>query len=318
MSASGASGTPGAGVGADAGASADAGAGAPTTNGAGAAGEGGETETGTGDDGFGGTGAGTGPGLAPPVCSKVASWSGRISVGNVSSDLGETLLSVTADELDLAFLRSGLLYVAHRATRSAEFELTDPIAIPGGWTVATGASLSGDGKRLLLSGDGESKLGELTRSSRTAAFGSTVDTTAFSAVNQDALYTGKMYAAPAVSAGDDQLFFNSAFPDGGSNVVVSTRKGSEAWSAPSIVSSPALDGDTGMRRLPSSVSSDALTLFYFNEESMHEEARWRDTAVLNSPLSDMMSLGERRGATPNSSCDRLYSEFDSDVVVEKD
>ncbi len=315
VSGSGTSGASNAGLG-DAGASTSADAGAPTTNDAGAGGQSGETATSPGDDA--GSGATSGSRLPPAVCSKIASWSDSVSVQNVSSDLGEILLSMTADELDLAFLRVGLLYVAHRATRSADFEIGDPIGIPASWTVAAGASLSGDGKRLLLSGDGVSKLGELTRSSRTAAFGTTVDTTAFSMVNQDAQYTGKLYAAPAVSPGDDQLFFNSAFPDGGSNVVVSTRKGSEPWSTPSIVSSHELDGDTGMRRLPNSVSSDALTLFYFNEESMQEEARWRDTAVLNSPLYDMMSLGERRGATPNSTCDRLYSEFDSDVVVEKD
>ena len=59
-------------------------------------------------------------------------------------------------------------------------------------------------------------------------------------------------------------------------------------------------------------------MFYFNEESAHEEARFRATSALTSALYDMLSLGERRGATPNSACDRLYSESNSDVVVEKD
>ncbi|MET0791428.1 MAG: hypothetical protein ABW061_07895, partial [Polyangiaceae bacterium] len=72
------------------------------------------------------------------------------------------------------------------------------------------------------------------------------------------------------------------------------------------------------RRLPNSLSADALTLFYFNEESMQEEARWRDTTVPSSLLYDMQSLGERRGATPNAACDRLYSALDGDVVAEKD
>ncbi len=254
----------------------------------------------------------------PSSCSKTAKWTHAVSVANVSSTADETLLSATPDELDLAFVRDGSLYVAHRAKVSSTFDIGQPVVIPTGWTVRAGASLSADGKRLLLSGDGESKLGELTRSNRGGAFSAEVDTTAFAQVNQDALYTGKIYAFPAVSPGDDQLFYNSAFPSGGSSVVISTRTGEAAWSTPQTVAGGTLDGKSGSRRLPSSVSADARTLFYFNEESMNEEARWRDSALPNSPLYDMLSLGERRGAVPNSACDRLYSESDSDVVVETD
>jgi hypothetical protein len=137
-------------------------------------------------------------------------------------------------------------------------------------------------------------------------------------VNQDAVYTGKLYAYPVVSPGDDQLFFNSTFPLSVSTVVVSTRSGSDAWSAPVKLTSVLLDGESKTRRLPSGVSADARTLFYFNEETMQEEARFRDTPTLQSPLYDMVSLGARRGATPNAACNRLYSSATGDVVVEKD
>jgi hypothetical protein len=286
-------------------------AGMTETSDAGAAGEAGEGNAASGSGGSAGATTGV-----PPVCSKSASWSGAVTLKNLTAI--DSLLSATPDELDLAFTRSGALYVAHRAKVSDDFEVGASILVEASWTVENGASLSADGKRLIVGGDGESKLGELTRSSRTAPFDGSVDETAFSQVNHDAVYTGRIYAAPAVSAGDDQLFFNSAFPAGGSTVVVSTRKVDGAWSPPVRLASDALDGEIGMRRLPNSVSADARTLFYFNEESMQEEARWRDTTGLSSPLYDMQSLGKRRGAAPNSTCARLYSESDSDVVVEKD
>jgi hypothetical protein len=240
-------------------------------------------------------------------------------VASVSSAADEALLSVTPDELDLAFLRGGMLYVAHRADASAAFAIGSPVAIPAGWSAAQGAGLSSDGKRLLLVSDpDQQKLGELNRASRNDGFAGAVDETAFQAINDDAVYTGKLYAFPVVSPGDDQLFFNSAFPMGASTVIVATRSGAAAWSAPVQLTSKLLDGGATTRRLPSGVSADARTLFYFNEESMAEEARFRDTPSVASPLYDMVSLGARRGATPNIACDRLYSSATGDVVVEKD
>ncbi len=282
-------------------------------------GEGGVASGGTGGE-AGGVEIGTGqPPIAPSVCSETAKWSDASSVDAVSSALAETLLSVTADELDLAFLSGAALYVAHRAQVSAAFSVGSPITIPSGWSAAQGAGLSPNGQRLLLVSDPDQKeLGELTRASRDGVFGGDIDESAFAAVNQDAVYTGKLYAYPVVSPGDDQLFFNSTFPMGVSTVVVSTRSGSDAWSAPVKLTSVLLDGESKTRRLPSGVSADARTLFYFNEGSMLEEARFRDTPSIESPLYDMVSLGARRGATPNTACNRLYSSSTGDVVVEKD
>jgi hypothetical protein len=259
------------------------------------------------------------PPVGPSTCSETAKWSGASSIDPVSSAADETLLSVTADELDLAFLRGAALYVAHRVQASDAFSVGSPIVIPSGWSVAQGAGLSPDGKRLMLVSDPDQrKLGEMTRASRDVVFSGDVDESAFAGVNQDAVYTGKLYAYPVVSPSDDQLFFNSSFPMGASTVVVSTRAGSDAWSAPVKLTSELLDGDSTTRRLPTGVSADARTLFYFNEGSMLEEARFRDTPSIQSPLYDMVSLGARHGATPNTACNRLYSSSTGDVVVEKD
>jgi hypothetical protein len=286
--------------------------------------EGGETGVADNGDGSGGMraelgGSGGEPEAVPAACEKLAAWSAAATVPGVSSGASETLLAITPDELDLAFLRDGALYVAHRAATGASFSSGSPLAVPMGWTAAHGASLSADGKRLLLvSEPDQKKLGEWTRSNRQTAFSGVVDVSTFAAVNQDSDFTGRVYASPTISTGDDQLFFNSSFLDADSTIVVSSRTGTGPWSAPRTLSAGAFDGSAGKRRLPTGVSADGRTLFYFNEESAKEEARWRNSTTVDSPLYDMLSLGARRGAAPNSSCNRLYSELDGDVVVEKD
>jgi hypothetical protein len=303
------------------------GARAGTTTGGSVSAAAGAADTGSaGDNAAGGAGptyesdAGPGrPAPGPAACSETAAWSGSTKVDVVSTATAdEVLLSVTADELDLAFLRAGALYVAHRAEASASFTVGDAVTIPAGWNATQGAALSPDGKRLVLISTSQDTLGELTRSARDAAFSGSVDETAFATVNLAATYTANIFASPTISPDDQELFLNSAVTGGASTIVVATRSAAgDVWGSPSHLSG-ALDGTDTTRRLPTGVSADARTLFYFNEESMKQEARWRDTPSLTSPLYDMVDLGTRRGAQPNTGCDRLYSQATGDVVVEHD
>ena len=98
----------------------------------------------------------------------------------------------------------------------------------------------------------------------------------------------------------------------------STRTGVATWSAPLQLQVKLLDGGATTRRLPTGLSADQRTLFYFNEETMSEEGRWRAANSASSPLYDLVSLGMRRGAAPNTACDHLYSGANGDVVVERD
>jgi hypothetical protein len=208
------------------------------------------------------------------------------------------------------------LYVAHRADRASAFAVGAAITPPAGWSATQGAALSADGKRLILISTDQTMLGELTRTARGAAFSAAIDQSTFATVNQGSIFSGNSYASPALSPDDRQLFFNSAAPGGGSTVVVATRAMGEEWSSPQRVSAE-LDGSTGARRLPTGVSADERTLFYFNEGTMKEEGRWRQEPTLDSPLYDMVDLGMRRGAQPNSACDRLYSDAAGDPIFEQ-
>ena len=279
----------------------------------------------TGDGGRGGEGVtnsggrGGNPPAVPATCNQLADWSQSADVDPVASDADEVMLALTPDELDLAFLRDGALHVAHRSSLNAAFTVGPALTLPAGWSAAHGASLSADGKRLVLVSDpDQKKLGEWTRPNRETPFAGEIDTSAFAAVNQDSDFSGRVYASPIVSADDDQLFFNSAFLDADSTIVISSRSETGLWSAPRALNPGIFDGGAGQRRLPTGVSADGRTLFYFNEESGEQEARWRAATNPDSPLYDMRSLGARHGAVPNAACNRLYFDANGDVVVEKD
>jgi hypothetical protein len=258
-----------------------------------------------------------GPPIFPPAtCALNATWSSPLPVAGLAGSANDSLLSLTPDELNLALLRGDVLYVAHRDRVSAAFELGSPIAVPVGWTAAQGAALSADGKRLILVSDpDQNRLGELSRTSRTATFSGAVDVSSFVDLNQDAEFTGRVYASPTLSQTDDRLFFNSALQQT-STVVVSSRT-ADGWSRPKRLVTSVLDSSDGKRRLPTGVSSDARTLFYFNEESAAQEARWRTSTLDDTPLYDIQSLGKRRGASANFACDRLYSASSSGLVMER-
>jgi len=282
------------------------------TNDAGSSG----AEAGAADGGATNAGAGGTMPPGPALCSDTATWKNPKNLAGVSSDGSERLLAITADELDVAFLRAETLYVAHRASVSGSFDLGSAVSLPSGWTAAEGAALSADGLRLILVNSTQKELGELTRVSRDGEFPSTIDETAFSALNTDAIYTGKLYAAPALSPTDQQLFLSSSFKMGSSDIVVSLRTGNGVWPAPLQLGEGLFDGDYQTRRLPSGVSADERTLFYFNEASQKEEARFRSSPALTSPFYELVDLGTLKSAVPNAACDRLYSDAAGDIVVD--
>jgi len=297
-------------------------AGSGTSGGSGGNAEAGDTSSNAGEaaggqtDGGASDGGSGRPTPGPALCSETANWSSPAKVPAVSTTAAEQLLSITPDELDLAFLRGDSLYVAHRATATGAFIVGNAMPVPLGWSAAQGAALSADGKRLVVVSSDQRALGELTRADRTSAFPSEPDQEAFATVNQGPIYSGNLYSAPVLSPDDQQLFLSSTAPGGASTVVASTRSPGQVWTAPTRVIA-ALDGTASARRLPTGISADGRTLFYFNEQTMKEEARWRDEPQLNSPLYDMVDLGVRGGAQPNAACDHLYSIAAGDVVVEQ-
>jgi len=264
--------------------------------------------------------------VTPSACSASATWAGPTPLAGISTAANERLLAITPDELDILFLRDDVLMSAHRATASAAFDAGAAVTLPADFSADAGVALSADGKTMVLLGTDGQTFAAVTRSSRSGTFGVTVDTSAFTGINQRAIQTMQHYAAP-VLAPDGKSFVFSAFtpepdtgfPSGfeGVSVVFESLSTSTGWAMPESISENLFDGTSASRALPSALSSDSRTLFYFDEGAGEQVARFRDRP--DAPLYTAVDLGARSGAVPDAKCDRLYySSADGDVQVSAD
>lgn len=271
--------------------------------------------------------AGIEPGMIidvpPSACSETAKWSGAMQVPVVSTGADERLLAITLDELDIVFLRGTDLYAAHRAAAGGTFAAASQVTVPTGYDATLGVALSVDGKTMVLVASTGQAFGSVTRASRTAAFGSTVDSTAFQGLNQRAIQTLERYVSPVLAPDGSSLVFGAfmpeptgGFPQGqeGVSVVYESRLANGAWSMPNNLSHDLFDGTTLARPLPTGLSGDSRTLFYFDEKSMKEQARFRDRP--DAPLYTLVDLGARTGAMPNAACSALYYTSAGNVLID--
>ncbi len=263
---------------------------------------------------------GTDQGLVVPIaasaCSKAAGWTAATPVAGVSTTDDEQLLAITADELDVVFLRGTFLFRAHRALASAAFDTASAVTIPDGYTASAGAALSADGKSLVLVASSGQGFAAVTRDSRGGDFGTTAEANAFTALNQRAIQTMEQYSHPVLSP-DGKSFVFAAFTPalvGGKSVVYESSFSGGGWAMPANISDGIFDGTTDKKILPSSLSSDSRTLFYYDEASANEVARFRDRP--DAPLYDFIDLGGRLNAVPNVSCDRIYYSANGNVLTE--
>jgi WD40-like Beta Propeller Repeat len=272
-----------------------------------------------GEAGMGGAGGeqqGTVVVVPPSACSETPAWTGATPLAGVSTSGDASLLSITADELDLAFLRAGALYLAHRSAASASFAAAQPVTLPTGYVATAGVAFSADGETLVLvSSDGQS-FAALTRGSRTADFSATADTTAFAGLNARAIQTLEHYAAPVLAPDGKSFVFSGFSPDAGTSLVYESLLSGAAWAMPKNLSVDLFDGSGGKRPLPSGLSSDSRTLFYFDEATSKEVARYRDRP--DAPLYYHVDLGDLAGAVPNEKCDRVYYSTAGNLLTESD
>ena len=251
--------------------------------------------------------------VSPGTCSQTATWPSATPLEGISTDANEQLLAITPDELDILFLRDGSAMFAHRDLADVAFDSPAAMAIPDGYGVEAGAALGADGKTLVLLATGGQSFAAFTRASRGDSFVGTPDDTAFIGINQRAIQTMQRYAAP-VLAPDGKTFAFAAFtPQQGASVVYESVWTVNGWAMPDSISQDLFDGTSTARALPSALSSDSRTLFYVEEGSGQQIARFRDRP--DAPLYTVVDLGTRTRAIPNAECDRLYYSSGGDVLV---
>jgi hypothetical protein len=237
---------------------------------------------------------------------------------NQAADVGVpsiTLLAMTADELSVAFTTGSgdalLLHVADRTSKQAEF-VAAGLSVPDGFDAASGVTLSGDARKLVLVMSDHSGFGELSRGARGAAFAGDADVTAFARINAQKPMSGRSVGWPVLSADGDTLYFLSYF---GQALVVQSERGRDGvFDLGTEIDRYTLGGQQGEYKLLSGLSSDQRAIFFFDQATQHAMALFRSAP--GAPFYDPLDLGARQGVAPNDGCNRLYSSVGGQLVMQ--
>lgn len=250
---------------------------------------------------------------APPICTASMKWQTGTSLP-ISTPQSDQLGAITPDELTIAWMTTaGSVLYADRSKAS------DPFGTPQTLTagVALGrVGLSPDGLTLIVVVTNRSALAQTTRSARGGSFSTTLDEAPYA--DLDPLPTEidagsspphGSFADPMLSP-DGQFLYYSQY--GTSTLTMCESYRSQGDTSPwgqgrNLLESELSAPDTsGTRMIPSGMSSDNLTLFYWDEVANVERAAFRDDAMTNNTYKQFVTLGAYQFAVPTSNCGRIY------------
>jgi hypothetical protein len=243
------------------------------------------------------------PPAAPGACEPGASWGAGESVA-VMADAGDPLIAITPDELTLLFMHVtsvGEARIADRASVDDDFDEPVPVNVEGV------VGLSPDGLRVIARAfDGT--LQEAARPAVGEAFGAPSEGD-FSLLNAAAATDGLTLTSPVIAPDDRTLYYLAVPPDGAEYPLhVSTRAGSGAWPVGMAVQACELKSFEGFNPVPTGVSSDGLTLFFW--DSFYGTARAGFREQPGGAFVWFDDLGVLVAAQPNAACDRVYYSAD--------
>jgi len=252
--------------------------------------------------------------VVPPKCNVTMQW-GTGTKLPVSTSQPDLFGAITPDELTIAWMTTAgaVLYADRNAA-------TDPFGTPQ--TLSAGialdrVALSPDGLTMIVVPTNRNTLAQVTRGSRSSAFASTLDLAPF--VSLDPLSqegdsgttpTHGLFADPMLSA-DGQFLYYSQYGVQTLTMCESYRKTGDnsPWGQGRNLLEPQLGApDTsGVRMIPTGMSSDDLTLFYWDGVAKTEKAAFRDNAIKNNTFKQFLTIGPTyRNAAPVGSCGRIY------------
>ena len=258
-----------------------------------------------GDDGAGFTGP------APPgaACSRTATWGAGVllSVSSVSDP--DAFDAITPDELSIVWtLGQGsarTVNYADRGSTSDAFGTAQSLA--AGQFVGDRVAISPDGLRLIVVNADAQGFSELTRTSRTGAFGAAATGNYVNLDAAGAISAGQSYGDPVLLA-DDAVFYYSVYGGSGqtqtiyrSNRLLPTDPWPKGFPLPA---SAGIDAQGALRRRPTAISADQQTLFFWDEVNSIERAAWINDST--GAFDIFVDLGARSMAAPNQACSRLY------------
>jgi hypothetical protein len=272
-----------------------------------------------------------------PVCWAM-NWSAGSTLASASTAGDDTLGSISADDLNVAWLAvaadAGNARVVHYANRHYPTDAFSPPLLLDPGTDAdldAGMALSVDGLRLIVVLPDRKGFTEYVRDTVDDPFTTPPAETQFTQLNTQIshyLPPGALCADPVLSA-DDLTFYFSVYgvEDVSGNyggyvdshtIYSSTRTPFVSWPQAAAVMGEAIEAHCSARRRPSGISSDQLTLFYWDELSGSTRAAFRSS--IDAPFDTAVELGNRPFAQPNPDCTMLYysgtdGAADTDVLT---
>jgi len=248
----------------------------------------------------------------PPLCPGPDAWSEGTRL-ELSTNDDDRLFAMTPDELTMVWQAGEGIFYADRA--SAEDEFAEAVELED--TGFVQVAVSPDGLRLVGTRATLQAFAELVRESRDQAFTGDPDETAFADLNYavSSIPVSRQIGDPLLV--DELMIFS--YYDSASDATWTIRQGSgPPWSFGVPIGGEMLLSVAGKRRIATGLGSDLRTLFYWDEVEEVEQAAER--ADPGGTFDRYASLGDRRGATPNTACDRLYysapgPEGDLDLFV---
>jgi hypothetical protein len=261
-----------------------------------------------GDRGIGGVGhlGGLGPAAsagaaAEPVCDPALKLGTPQPLAGFDTAADEVLLSITHDELSLAFTRDAELYVADRGAPDDDFQSAELVSVPQGFTHERGAALSGDGLRLVLADD-IGGLAELARAARGQPFAGAARPERYATLNELAQQFGAILASPVLSADGENLYYvRITGPD---SLTFQASGGKLFQQRPRPEEVFLLGSSDGEPKQPMAVSFDELAIFFFDQQAGHAAGLWRKRR--DSAFNIAAQFPEQSGIAPNADCSRFY------------
>jgi hypothetical protein len=251
------------------------------------------------------------------VCLADAAWGSSQAVATTSTPDNDVFGSITPNELTIAWMAMAgdtpTLYYADRASPDDPFYPAGTLA--PGYYAAERPALSADGQRIVVVRADRKGFAEYTRTGVFGSFTSSPSEASFMTLNGlgGMLLSSAYFGDPMLSS-DDKTFYYSRYDGRSPNTVFAgSRTALEAWPAGSPVAGAPLIGGCSRRRRPTGISSDDLTLFYWDEFSGTERATFRPS--VGAPFVGVVDLGSRDRAQPNASCQRLYYSPPASGVV---
>lgn len=288
--------------------------------------DGSSTDTGTGAesaaDGSPGSDAGADalpdalgppPDAGPSRCDPRGQWSAG-QLLPVSTTDPDVMGAITPDELTLAWMSgsaaTGTVHFADRAATSSPFGASQTLA---GSFALDKVALSPDGLRLVVVNADRKGFTELTRADRQSAFGSPGDG-ALARLNHygsNFFQPGEAFASPVISPDDMTLYYTRSGVGRTNTAWFAVRSDTQPWVLGDSFTQAELVTAAGKRRVPTGISADSRTLFYFDESTSTEKAAFRP--AVGWPFDKFVDLGPRSGAQPNGSCGAIYYAASQDL-----